>query len=189
MKLNKFILNISAVVMLSLSVTANATIIIVDNTDAGFSSVGFIDSSAASGFGGSYKIDQTGSQGDYAIWDASDNAGWLAGIWQVEMFWRAHPNRALNTFVNIGSGLDTVYINQTGTGEAWHDLGQFTFANSGSFVYMDDSNSASGNYLVADAVRFTFIAPSPSVAVPEPSTILAMALSLFGLGIARRKRD
>lgn len=192
MKLNKLILKISAVVILSLPFIANSTVITVDNTDAGFSSVGFIDSSVASGFGGSYKIDQPGSQGDYAIWDASDDAGWVAGIWQVEMFWRSHSNRASNTLVTIGSGLDTLFINQAGTGsitEAWHDFGQFTFADSGSFVKIDDSNSASGKYLIADAVRFTLVSATPSAAaVPAPATLLVMALSLFGFGIARRKK-
>jgi len=189
MKLNKLILKISAVAILSLPFIANATIITVDNTDAGFSSVGFIDSAVASGFGGSYKIDEPGSHGDYAIWDASGDAGWVAGIWQVEMFWRSHSNRASNTLVTVGSGLDTLFINQAGNGsivEAWHDLGQFTFANSGSFVKIDDSNSASGKYLIADAVRFTLV--SSAVAVSAPSALSVMALGLFGLGIARRRK-
>jgi hypothetical protein len=165
---------------------ANSTVIIIDNTDSGFSSSGFVDSANTNGFNGFYQISQPGSQGDYAIWDASDSIDWIAGIWQVEMFWTSYSNRASNTLVTVGSGLETLFINQTINGGIWQDLGQFTFAESGSFVKIDDSNSATGKYVIADAVSFTFVSASTSVSVvSEPSILLVMALSLFGLGITR----
>jgi hypothetical protein len=190
MKLNKMLGKISLLVALVFPFAANSTIIMIDNTDAGFSSSGFVTSTASccvgSAIGTNYMVDQPGSQGDFAIWDASGDANWVAGIWQVEMNWTSYFNRASNTLVTIGSGLDTLFINQTINGGTWQDLGQFTFADVGSFVKIDDSNSASGKYLIADAVRFSYVSALPN-AVPAPSALLIMALGLFVMSLVRRK--
>jgi hypothetical protein len=138
MKLNKMLGKISLLVALVFPIAANSTIIMIDNTDAGFSSSGFITSTArccvGSAIGTNYMTNQAGSQGNFAIWDASGDADWVAGTWQVEMNWTSYFNRASNTLVTIGSALDTLFVDQTINGGTWQDLGQFNFVDSGSFV-------------------------------------------------------
>ena len=180
--------------MLSLPIVANSTVIMIDNTDTGFSSVGFIESlytgTTRPSIGGTYMVDQAGTQGDYAIWDPTNSADWVAGIWQVEMNWTAWSNRASAALLTIGSGLDTLFINQTINGGNWQDLGNYSFGTSGSYVKMDDSNSSRGKYLVADAVRFTLISAEPTIvsAVSAPACIALLGFGAFGLLRLRRSK-
>lgn len=187
MKLNKVICKLGAIVMFAVPMFANSTIITIDNTDAGFSSVGFVQSlylgTSRPSIGGSYMVDQPGSQGDYAIWDPSGNADWMAGLWKVEMNWTAWGNRASKALVTIGTGLDTLFINQTINGGAWQDLGNFEFSTSGTFVKIDDSNSKRKKYLVADAVKFTLVSAAQAKAPATQPTLAANSVSAPG-GIA-----
>lgn len=193
MKLNKMLGQIGLLVALVLPFAANSAIITIDNTDAGFSSNGLVSSTApccvGAAVGINYMVDQIGSQGDYAIWDPTSTLGWVEGVWQVEMNWTAWANRATSALVTIGTGLDTLFVNQTIGGGVWQNLGNYSFANTGTYVKLDDTNSGSNQYLVADAVRFTYVSALPgAAAVPAPGVLLFMALGLCGLGLVRRKQ-
>lgn len=188
----KVFTKIGVLIALVIPFVANSTIITIDNSDAGFSSSGLVTSTAnccvGNAIGSNYMVDQIGSQGDFAIWDPTSSVDWVAGVWQVEMNWTAWANRATSALVTIGTGLETILVNQTIGGGVWQDLGNFAFASTGTFVKLDDSNSASNQYIVADAVRFTYVSALPgTAAVPAPATILVMALGLCGLGLVRRK--
>jgi|GEM_PF-2412013 len=194
MSLNKFLGKVGVLVILALPFAASSSVIVIDDLDAGFSSQGFVQSihtgTSRPSIGGTYMVDQPGSQGDYAIWDPTNDLGWLAGIWKVEMNWTSWSNRTTAALVTIGTGFETLFINQTSNGGSWQNLGNFDFSTINSFVKIDDSNSANGKYVIADAVRFTFVsaaAPNPN-AVSAPTTLVLSALSLLGFGIIRRKK-
>ena len=192
MNLNKMLGKISLLVALIFPFSASSTIITIDNIDAGFTSSGFVTSTASccvgNAIGSNYMVDQVGSQGDFAIWNPTGSVDWVEGNWQVEMNWTSHANRATSALVTIGNGLDTLFVNQKIGGGVWQNLGTYGFSALGSFVKIDDSNSVSNQYVVADAVRFTFVSAFPAqISVPAPATFLIMVLGWCGLALAKRK--
>jgi hypothetical protein len=192
MKIKKIFTAISAFIFLSMPFFTSATIITIDNTDFGFSATGFTSNSFASGFiGTDYTFDTVNVAGDNAIWDPSNLVNWLAGEWKVEMNWASGSNRAIAAMVTINSGLglETMSVNQTIMGGQWNDLGTFHFDMTGAFVKIDDSNSSRGQYVIADAVRFTLITASPPEGpnlVSAPSTFLLAVAGLALLGLRRK---
>jgi hypothetical protein len=167
-------------VFLSMPFFTSATIITIDNTDLGFSSTGFSTSSFAGGYIGSdYAFDTLNVAGDNATWNPTNFIDWLAGEWKVEMNWASGSNRATSAMVSINSGLglETMSVNQKIMGGQWVDLGTFNFGTTDTFVKIDDSNSSSGQYVIADAVRFTLIAAEPSP-VSAPSSFLVAITGL-----------
>ncbi|WP_158769022.1 PEP-CTERM sorting domain-containing protein [Paraglaciecola sp. L1A13] len=194
MKLKGIFSTLAACALLTASVAANATIITVDNTDAGFTSSGLTYSTYESGFiGSNYMADARNVSGDFAIWDPTSSTDWVAGIWNVEMLWTTGPTRASNAAVTIDSGstvLSTT-VNQLLNGSVWNDLGDYSFDLSGAFVKLDDSNSTSGQNIIADAVRFTFVSAADSISaptdVPAPGTLLVLLAAAAGIFRLRRK--
>jgi len=203
MKLSKVICKLGAIIVFAFPMIANSTMIIIDNTDAGFSSSGLRVSTASccvgSAIGGNYMVDQQGSQGDYAMWDPTGNVDWAAGIWKVEMNWTAYWNRSKAVLVNIDSGLSSLFVNQRFNGGKWIDLGTYTFSQATASVKIDDSNSTATSYFVADAVRFTLISkaldtsvvldPKAAVAsVPAPSSLSLFAIAALALIRLRKSK-
>jgi len=128
---------------------------IIDNTDAGFSTVGnWPVSTGVPGFYGSnYQYTNKGDGSRTANWQF--NVG-SAGDYDVAAQWAAHPNRATNapySLYNNGILIGTVTANQQTGGGLFNLLGTFTLAAGTLEVVLD--NNASG-YVVADAVQLVF---------------------------------
>ncbi|MGO4891707.1 golvesin C-terminal-like domain-containing protein [Flavobacterium sp. W21_SRS_FM6] len=190
MKLKGFFARISLCVLLSAPFVANATVITIDNSDAGFISSGFTNSSFVKTFiGSNYMVDRVNKSGDFAIWDPTSSSDWLAGIWQVEMFWAAGSNRAESSAVSIdsGSAISKLFVDQTINGGAWFELGSYNFAAAGATVKIDDTNSTVGRYVMADAVRFTLVSATQAAVVSAPSSLLLLLLGAGSLVALRRK--
>ncbi|MDO6559204.1 golvesin C-terminal-like domain-containing protein [Paraglaciecola chathamensis] len=192
MDLRRIFTRLAAGALLTTSIAANAAVITVDNTDAGFSSSGLNFSTYEPGyFGANYMADTRDSAGDFGLWDPTGSSDWVAGIWKVEMMWTSGPTRADNAAVTIDSGSSTsdLVINQLLNGTVWNDLGEYSFDLSGASVMIDDSNSTSGQNIIADAVRFTFVSANPVAPtdVPAPGTLLVLLGAAAAVFRLRRK--
>ena len=115
----------------------------------------------------------------------------MAGIWKVEMMWTSGPTRADNAAVTIDSGSTTsdLVVNQLLNDTVWNDLGEYSFDLSGASVMIEDSNSTSGQNIIADAVRFTFVSANPGAPtdVPAPGTLLVLLGAAAAVFRLRRK--
>ncbi len=128
---------------------------IVDNTDAGFSTIGsWTTSTGVSGYYGSnYRHD--GSSGT----DASKSATWTSpitttGTYDVFMRWTSWTDRpdAAPIEVNYNGGIATLTVNQQVGGGTWVYLGTWSFTGgSGDYVKI---TGADAGYTIADAVRW-----------------------------------
>tara|TARA_R110002012_G_scaffold174148_2_gene338908 strand:- start:2984 stop:3565 length:582 start_codon:yes stop_codon:yes gene_type:complete len=193
MDLRSIFTRLAAGALLTASVAANAAVITVDNTDAGFTSSGLNFSTYESGyFGANYMADTRDSVGDFGLWDPTGSSDWVAGIWKVEMLWNSGPTRANNAAVTVDSGSSTasLVINQLLNGTVWNDLGEYDFDLTGASVKIDDSNSTLGQNIIADAVRFTFVSastPASPTDVPAPGTLLVLLGAAAAVFRLRRK--
>lgn len=127
---------------------------IVDNTDPGFAaSTNWSTSTSNAGYyGANYRVRATASVTDLASWQASLPT---AGNYTVYARWSAHSNRASAapyTVVHSG-GTTTVNANQQINNGAWVSLGTYSFAAGTSERVRLSCWTASGSYVVADAVR------------------------------------
>jgi hypothetical protein len=192
MELRSLFTRLATCALLTASVAANAAVITVDNTDAGFTSSGLNFSTYEPGyFGANYMADTRNSVGDFGMWDPTGDSDWVAGIWKVEMMWTSGNTRANNAAVTVDSGSSTasLVINQLLNGTVWNDLGEYSFDLSGASVMIDDSNSTSGQNIIADAVRFTFVSANPAAPtnVPAPGTVLVLLGAAAAVFRLRRK--
>jgi hypothetical protein len=192
MELRSLFTRLATCALLTASVAANAAVITVDNTDAGFTSSGLNFSTYEPGyFGANYMADTRNSVGDFGMWDPTGDSAWVAGIWKVEMLWTSGPTRANNAAVTVDSGSATasLVINQLLNGTVWNDLGEYSFDLTGASVTIDDSNSTSSQNIIADAVRFTFVSATPAAPtnVPAPGTLLVLLGAAAAVFRLRRK--
>ncbi len=76
--------------------------------------------------------------------------------YHVYAWWVPASNRCLDTPVVVRhrDGTDTVRVNQTGGGEQWNYIGTYFFLMDSSQQVIISDAATSGNYVVADAVRF-----------------------------------
>jgi len=94
-----------------------------------------------------------------------------AGNYTVAIAYRAFTNRATNVPVTIthAGGTANLTVNQTLEAGAWLDLGTFAF-NAGTHGTLLLSNTGTGNFVIADAVRWS---PNPPLAGGPQVTVLA----------------
>ncbi len=157
------------------SVTVSDAAIIVDNGDAGFSTVGSWTSKAnASARDSDLSHALNGAGAKVARWIVT---GLTPGNYQVSATWVAHLNRATNAPFTIldsvgGTTLATTLLNQQAPpsdfmddGTAWEDLAVVTV--TGSTLVVELSNAADG-YVIADAIRVT---STETTAAPSPRII------------------
>jgi lysophospholipase L1-like esterase len=128
---------------------------IVDNSDAGFSTVGSWPSSAsATGYYGSnYQYASNGNGSSTATWSFYIDT---PGMHDVKAQWAANSNRATNahyTLYNNGSFVANVTKNQQTNGGQFNLLGSYNLTAGTLEVVLD--NNASG-YVIADAVQVTY---------------------------------
>lgn len=169
--------------MLFASFVTNATVITVDSEDLGFTSTGFTNSTWVAGYQGSdYLVDTKDFAGDSATWDGATDSSWVAGLWSVEVIWTAGANRATAATYSIGSNL--FQIDQTMNNAVWTSLGNFNFSATSALVALDDRASTTGEFIIADAVRFTLV--NQATAVPTTGAAFLMIAGIAGLLRLRR---
>ena len=126
----------------------------VDNESSGFTaSSNWATSSSIEGYyGNNYHT--------RATWEGSDVATWTAnlavsGNYHVFARWTAHSNRddTAGYYVDHAGGSTRVDVNQQENGGMYQFLGTYNF-NAGNNTIRLSSWSATGQYVVADAVKF-----------------------------------
>ncbi|MEZ6146754.1 MAG: hypothetical protein R3B91_15320, partial [Planctomycetaceae bacterium] len=145
--------------------------IIIDDGDAGFSTVGgFVAATNPNARDGDVHNAPQGVGGSIARWEFT---GLAPGNYQVSATWVAHPNRATNSPFTIldgvgGNQLNRRIVNQeqapddfTDNGSDWEDLAIVTV--TGNTLVVELSNAAN-EYVNADAIRIrpTMNPESPS---------------------------
>jgi len=136
--------------------TATAVIIVIDNMDTGFSTVGkwhLYEGSYHPYYGSSFVYNESGVGNDRAIFTLDIP---IAGNYEVFAWLGSDPTGAPNCpfTINHADGSTTIRIDLTDSAinGLWVNLGiyRFTQGTSGTVVVFDD---ADGLYVVADAIR------------------------------------
>ncbi|MGI8907659.1 MAG: peptidoglycan DD-metalloendopeptidase family protein [Candidatus Sumerlaeaceae bacterium] len=126
-----------------------ATIVVVDNTSAGFSVVGSwaTGSSAADKYGADYRYHSTAAVSEPASW----NASLTAGTYSISAWWPAGTNRSPSAPYILPDGA-TVTVNQQINGGKWNLLG--TKSLSGSATTKLSCWASAGYVVIADAIKY-----------------------------------
>ena len=151
---------LAAALILALTATAQAAIILVDNTDpeAAFTGTWPTSTYSAERIGPNYQHSNH-TQGMTATYTPT----LTAGFWKVEAFWNASVNRGDDVpyTVTYDGGVSTVNWDQRSDGNQWNDLGIYQFADGTAGNVEISSTVSNSEYVVADAIRFTEV-PDPS---------------------------
>ncbi|MFB3896318.1 MAG: sialate O-acetylesterase [bacterium] len=134
--------------------------IIIDNSDPEFSIISgtWGTNNLAGGYGANYRYHITTTANDIVRWTPDI---FTPGYYRVSIWYSASTNRANNVpiTINAQSGSTTILINQRINGSQWFNLGNFAF-DAGTTGYIELSDNAEfGKYVIADAVRLTYINP------------------------------
>lgn len=149
----------SALIAAPLALTGQtAEDVIVDNSDPGFSiqSGSWGPSSNAGFYGTNSLINFIDSGTDRVRWTPELPQ---PGEYRVDAWWVAAGNRAQDAKYEVSHADATVVVerDQTGNGSQWVELGVFPFLADGSeFVELTD-NASIGEFISADAVRFSYL--------------------------------
>lgn len=136
--------------------TASTNGIILDETDPGTSNSGGWSAGAnAGGYNGDYLHD--GSTGKGTKWVRYTPTLPTNGTYEVYLWWVESSNRATNTPVDIihAAGTNRVLVNQRLSSGGWFKImtTNFNAGTSGSVTIRND-NTVTGQYCIADGVRF-----------------------------------
>lgn len=154
---------------------------IVDDGDAGFSTVGSWVPFSGSGYQSDGRYAAAGGGSSVATWSFPLPG---PGTYRVSVNWVEHPNRATNAPYSVNGGPATLVNQQVApndfieAGTAWEDLGNFVVA--GTTLNVTLSNAANG-YVIADAVRIERIA-SPEIRVTVDGHVIADDTGLLDFG-------
>jgi len=168
-----------------LSLTGVSQVQIIDNGDAGFSTVEgpLLDdswfTSNTEGRDGDVEYARNGDGNSVATWEFT---GLTPGNYRVSATWSIHPNRATNAPYTIresvgGTAINVVSVNQelapddfSANASLWEDLTIVTI--TGSTLVVELSNDANG-YVIADAIRVeeTTTPPLPSGVIIDDGDI------------------
>ncbi len=132
--------------------------LVVDNHDATFDGPWQASSQLAGFIGDNYHGTATGSGEATATWQPELSG---AGTYEVFARWTSHSKRATEAPYTIvhQDGEATVVVDQTQNGGTWVSLGTYAFA-AGVSGRVTLSNDSSGNWVVADAIRFVLVTAS-----------------------------
>lgn len=129
--------------------------VIVDDAHAGFnaSSNWWWTNVTAGFYGSGYRVRGTAPVSDAASWSASLPA---SGTWRVQVMYSAGANRASAApyLVDHSGGTTVVHVNQQTNGGSWRTLGNFNFGTGGGVKVRLSCWTSSGDFVIADAVRF-----------------------------------
>lgn len=149
--------------LLPLSVAAGAVEVVIDNSDSGFTILSgtWMTGTSATPYGTDYRwrAAVAGSPTGEVEWRPSLPA---SGTYEVFVWYVEGANRATNApFVIHGVGDPvTVFVNQQTNGSQWFSLGSYPFA-TGTGGYVRLNNVATGDVVIADAVRFVLAGDTP----------------------------
>lgn len=156
---------LAALVLLAAKVPASATIIIVDNVDAGFSLVtgeewGLAGTPDFSGqWANDYRWRSTNDPVSVVEWRPTFPT---AGDYSVSIWYRStgsgRPTNARYT-IHYDGGSEDVIVNQQVDGSLWLVLGTYPFAAGSAGRVTLTSDAQPDKNIVADAVRFRSIEP------------------------------
>jgi len=121
--------------------------VIVDNGEAGTSTVGSWNGSSGADYYGSVSV-YSKEVGAYYSFEAE-----ASGTHEVSLWWTEHSSRSTEVLVEIWDGvvlLDTVYVNQMKNGGQWNILGTYEFLGTANIVVVSESSVST---TCADAVR------------------------------------
>lgn len=192
--MKKGLLAVAAVATLTLClsslVLAQGSETIVNDTDSGFAKSGIwiagsYNPSTAHNYDYQFSATTTGTD-QLAVASCSwtpDLA--TSGYYDVYVWYNQGGNRSTAAPYSIfySGGTYNASVNQTINGSQWFKIGSSLPFASGTLGYVSLSNvTASGNIVIADAVKFTL------VTVPEPSSILALLGGLAGLLALKKRR-
>ncbi|MCA8910939.1 MAG: N-acetylmuramoyl-L-alanine amidase, partial [Planctomycetes bacterium] len=147
----------------------NANDIVIDNTDAEFSTLNgtwSTGTSAAGHYGADYRYVTTVGGGSTGACEWRPDIQ-TSGDYEVQVYYPEGSNRAPDApfTVRHTGGASTVTVDQTANGGAWLSLGTFNFA-TGTSGSVELQNNAGGSVVIADAVKFVFI---QATTTPPPS--------------------
>lgn len=138
-----------------------ATTVIIDDQDPGYTELSrWSDGSSTGGHNGSYRYISRNNQVVSA--EAHFKPLYLAaGTYDLSAFAVGGTNRVrdANVIIEHAGGSSTVAIDQTHRGGQWLDLGRYSFAGTGSERVRITNYATSSGVVIADAVRFTPVAP------------------------------
>ena len=128
--------------------------IILDNNNAGFSTVGVWQSgtSATDKFGTDYRFHETASISEPATWSANLST---TKSYNVSAWWSQGANRSATApyIVYHSAGSTTVQVNQQANGGGWQLLGSWNM-NSGNNEVKLSCWTTTGFVVIADAVKW-----------------------------------
>jgi hypothetical protein len=135
---------------------------ILDNTDAGFSTVGSWGTSSYTPgyYGSNYRYASSGSGSKQATWSFSVSAG----QYEISVQWAAFQNRASNAVYlvfNNGVEIGTQIFDQQVNGGQFNVFDTIYVVDAGTLdvVLTDDANG----YVIADAVQVVFLGPGDNI--------------------------
>jgi hypothetical protein len=141
---------------------------IIDDGDAGFSTIGNWISTSGQGRGSDVLYSERGTGADIARWSFS---GLTAGQYRVSATWSRQSNRATNSPFRIlssvgGSVLGSALLNQelapndfTSDGSSWENIGTVTIIGNTLVVELSD---LANEFVIADAIRIERIGDLPT---------------------------
>jgi hypothetical protein len=146
-------------------------VVIVDDGDAGYSAPGWSEVGGANYFQGDtgYRYGPAGGSA------AQFSANLAAGTYRVSATWGANPVWTTGAVFTVTDGAGNVLATRTlneqsapndfsAGGASWADLGNVTLSSAGGLV-VKVTGGTSGQFLIADAVRFEQVSGSGAAAL------------------------
>lgn len=162
--------------------------VILDQSSGGTqSTTGWTAGANAGGWNGDYWHD--GATGKGTKWVSYTPTLPTNGTYEVYLWWVESSNRATNTPVDIihAAGTNRVLVNQRVSSGGWFKVltTNFNAGTSGKVIIRND-NTLSGQYCIADGVRFLGIGNAAQVSPPVIEVIASdAAAGEFGANLGR----
>jgi fimbrial isopeptide formation D2 family protein/uncharacterized repeat protein (TIGR01451 family) len=175
-----FFNNTSAQNPFNFPVTGLVNAFLIDNGDAGYSSVGAWTTFVGQGYENDLQFSAAGTGADVASWNFT---GLMAGqTYQVYTTWTSHANRATNAPYTITGGAAPINLTvnqqnspqgETVGGATWQEIGIVTLVGTTLTVQLTDN---ANGYVIADAVRIDLVT-GPEISVSQGGTALVDGFS------------
>ena len=155
--------------------------IILDEDDPAVTRGGaWVNGANAGGWNADYFHDNAGNKG--ASWVRYTPVFPTNGTYEVYAWWVESANRAANVPYDVihAAGTNRVLVNQRNSSAGWYKLLTTNFtAGAGQGVIIRNDGTASGQYVIADAVRFLPVGTN-ALPPPKPAIELVAADGIAG---------